>query len=109
MFLRLQNICSNRYERQSIMYLAQALEIWTSNCLWCPIYENFKIYWCFTPEPWQGYGFDNESKKILDSGNIRGQEIKWGDTHHPNFSEKNGEYAGDYLFINIKQTQGVCY
>jgi nitrous-oxide reductase len=56
----------------------------------------------FTPEPWQGYGFDDESKKILDSGKIRGKEITWGDTHHPAFTEKNGEYVGDYLFINDK-------
>ncbi len=67
-----------------------------------PSMRILKYIGVFTPEPWQGYGFDNESKKILDSGNIRGQEIKWGDTHHPNFSEKNGEYIGDYLFINDK-------
>lgn len=72
-----------------------------------PSMRILKYIGVFTPEPWQGYGFDNESKKILDSGNIRGQEIKWGDTHHPNFSEKNGEYAGDYLFINDKANPRV--
>ena len=73
-----------------------------------PSMRILKYIGVFTPEPWQGYGFDNESKKILDSGNIRGQEIKWGDTHHPNFSEKNGEYAGDYLFINDKSKPRVA-
>ncbi len=73
-----------------------------------PSMRILKYIGVFTPEPWQGYGFDNESKKILDSGNIRGQEIKWGDTHHPNFSEKNGEYAGDYLFINDKANPRVA-
>ena len=72
-----------------------------------PSMRILKYIGVFTPEPWQGYGFDNESKKILDSGNIRGQEIKWGDTHHPNFSEKNGEYVGDYLFINDKANPRV--
>lgn len=67
-----------------------------------PSMRIMKYIGVFTPEPWQGYGFDNESKKILESGYIRGQEIKWGDTHHPNFTEKNGEYVGDYLFINDK-------
>lgn len=67
-----------------------------------PSMRILKYIGVFTPEPWQGYGFDNESKKILESGKIRGQEILWGDTHHPNFSEKNGEYVGDYLFINDK-------
>jgi len=67
-----------------------------------PSMRILKYIGVFTPEPWQGYGFDNESKKILESGKIRGQEIAWGDTHHPNFSEKDGEYVGDFLFINDK-------
>lgn len=67
-----------------------------------PSMRIYKYIGVFTPEPWQGYGYDNESKAILKSGAIRGKEISWGDTHHPNFTEKNGEYAGDYLFINDK-------
>ena len=73
-----------------------------------PSMRILKYIGVFTPEPWQGYGFDNESKKILDSGNIRGQEIRWGDTHHPNFSEKNGEFVGDYLFINDKANPRIA-
>jgi nitrous-oxide reductase len=56
----------------------------------------------FTPEPWQGYGYDVESTKILRQGNIRGREINWGDTHHPALSETDGKYDGKYLFINDK-------
>jgi len=56
----------------------------------------------FTPEPWQGYGFDDESKAVLAQGNIRGKQINYGDTHHPAFSETAGEYDGKYLFINDK-------
>jgi nitrous-oxide reductase len=67
-----------------------------------PSMRIMKYIGVFTPEPWQGYGFDNESRKVLESGYIRGQKIEWGDTHHPNFTEKNGEYVGDYLFINDK-------
>jgi nitrous-oxide reductase len=73
-----------------------------------PSMRILKYIGVFTPEPWQGYGFDNESKKILDSGKIRGQEVKWGDTHHPNFSEKNGEFVGDYLFINDKANPRIA-
>ncbi len=72
-----------------------------------PSMRILKYIGVFTPEPWQGYGFDNESKQILESGKMRGQEIAWGDTHHPNFSEKNGEFVGDYLFINDKANPRV--
>ncbi|MCB0333596.1 MAG: Sec-dependent nitrous-oxide reductase, partial [Bdellovibrionales bacterium] len=56
----------------------------------------------FTPEPWQGYGYDEESKRILESGKIDGKEITFGDTHHPAISETNGSYDGQFLFINDK-------
>ncbi|NOR51325.1 MAG: Sec-dependent nitrous-oxide reductase [Gammaproteobacteria bacterium] len=56
----------------------------------------------FTPEPWQGYGFDDESKAVLAQGRINGKDILFGDTHHPAFSETKGEYDGKFLFINDK-------
>jgi nitrous-oxide reductase len=62
----------------------------------------------FTPEPWQGYGFDEDSKKILRQGNIRGREINWGDTHHPALSEVDGKYDGKYLFINDKANPRIA-
>ncbi len=67
-----------------------------------PSMRIYKYIAVFTPEPWQGYGYDNESKAVLAQGKIRGKDITWGDTHHPAFTEKNGEYTGDYLFINDK-------
>jgi len=62
----------------------------------------------FTPEPWQGYGYDVESLKVLRQGNIRGKEINWGDTHHPAISEKNGEYDGRWLAINDKANPRIA-
>ncbi|MET0012085.1 MAG: Sec-dependent nitrous-oxide reductase [Sedimenticola sp.] len=56
----------------------------------------------FTPEPWQGYGFDDESKAVLAQGRVRGKDIVYGDTHHPAISETNGETDGRWLAINDK-------
>jgi nitrous-oxide reductase len=56
----------------------------------------------FTPEPWQGYGFEEESKEVLAQGRMNGRDITWGDTHHPGLSETNGTYDGQFLFINDK-------
>jgi nitrous-oxide reductase len=67
-----------------------------------PSMRILKYIGVFTPEPWQGYGYDQNSKAVLDQGKIDGKDITWGDTHHPAISETNGEYDGQFLFINDK-------
>ncbi|MDM8567575.1 Sec-dependent nitrous-oxide reductase [Candidatus Halobeggiatoa sp. HSG11] len=62
----------------------------------------------FTPEPWQGYGFDDESKAVLAQGKIQGKDINYGDTHHPAISETDGKYDGKYLFINDKANPRIA-
>jgi nitrous-oxide reductase len=62
----------------------------------------------FTPEPWQGYGFDEESKKVLEQGKIRGKDITWGDTHHPALSETDAKVDGKWLIINDKANPRIA-
>lgn len=75
-----------------------------------PSMRILKYIGVFTPEPWQGYGFDEESKKILRDGqppNAK-EPILWGDSHHPAISETNGKYDGQYLFINDKANPRIA-
>ncbi len=72
-----------------------------------PSMRLIKVVGVFTPEPWQGYGFD-DSEKILAEGNIRGKAITYGDTHHPAITETNGDYDGEYVFINDKADARVA-
>ncbi len=67
-----------------------------------PSMRILKYIGVFTPEPWQGYGFDEESKKVLKEGQAPGRDVTWGDSHHPALSETNGAYDGQFLFINDK-------
>lgn len=73
-----------------------------------PSMRLLKYIGVFTPEPWQGYGFDEESKSVLAQGRIQGKDITYGDTHHPALSETNGEYDGKYLFINDKANPRIA-
>lgn len=67
-----------------------------------PSMRNYKTIGVFTPEPWQGYGFSEETKAVLEQGAINGKVMHHGDTHHVALSETEGEYDGRYLFVNEK-------
>jgi nitrous-oxide reductase len=73
-----------------------------------PSMKILKYIAVFTPEPWQGYGFDEDSKAVLRQGNVRGRELNWGDTHHPALSEKDGKYDGKWLAINDKANPRIA-
>ena len=67
-----------------------------------PSMRILKYIGVFTPEPWQGYGYGDESGDVLKQGNRGGLEITWADMHHPALSETGGEYDGKWIFVNDK-------
>jgi nitrous-oxide reductase len=66
-----------------------------------PSMRILKYVGVFTPEPWQGFGYGDESGDVLDAGR-GGVHLTWADMHHPALSETGGEYDGQYLFVNDK-------
>lgn len=74
-----------------------------------PSMRLLKVVGVFTPEPWQGWGYGAESTmEVLDQGKVDGEEVLWGDTHHPALSETDGEYDGEWVFINDKANARIA-
>ncbi|MCU0864322.1 MAG: Sec-dependent nitrous-oxide reductase [Planctomycetes bacterium] len=67
-----------------------------------PSMRILKYVGVFSPEPWQGYGYGDESGEVLRQGNRGGQTLTWADMHHPALSETAGDYDGKYIFVNDK-------
>ncbi|MDX1630685.1 MAG: Sec-dependent nitrous-oxide reductase [Thermoanaerobaculia bacterium] len=67
-----------------------------------PSMRLLKVIGVFTPEPWQGWGYSDETRAVLAEGKVEGRDITWADTHHPALTETEGDYDGEYVFINDK-------
>jgi nitrous-oxide reductase len=73
-----------------------------------PSMRLLKVIAVFSPEPWQGYGYGDQTDALLRSGDPAEGELNWADTHHPALSETDGNYDGEYLFINDKANARVA-
>jgi len=65
-----------------------------------PSMRIYKYVGVFSPEPWQGYGFDDESTLMLKKGSLDNTLLKYGDMRFPALSETEGKYNGKYLFYS---------
>ena len=65
-----------------------------------PSMRIYKYVGVFSPEPWQGYGFDDESSLMLKKNSPDNRIYKYGDMRYPALSETNGKYNGKYLFYS---------
>ncbi|NEV93697.1 Sec-dependent nitrous-oxide reductase [Psychroflexus sp. YR1-1] len=59
----------------------------------------------FSQFPTNGYGYSEESKAML---NTSFGFVPWGDSHHPDISQTNGELDGRWIFINENNTPRVA-
>lgn len=74
-----------------------------------PSMRILKVIAVFTPEPWQGYGYGDQTTALVETGDRESfPDLRWADTHHPALSEKDGDYDGEYLFINDKANARIA-
>jgi nitrous-oxide reductase len=73
-----------------------------------PSMRILKVIAVFTPEPWQGWGYGDQTNSVLAQGKRGGVDLTWADTHHPALSETGGEYDGEFLFINDKANARIA-
>jgi len=64
-----------------------------------PSMRIYKYVGVFSPEPWQGYGYDDESQLLLKKSSLDDRIPWYGDMRFPAYSETNGDYDGKYAFF----------
>ena len=65
----------------------------------------FKVIPVFSVDAEKGYGFSEETKPLL---NTSFGMIPWGDLHHPDLSQTNGEIDGRWVFCNENNTPRIA-
>ena len=59
----------------------------------------------FSVDPEKGWGYSEETKPMLNTSH---GEIPWGDQHHLDLSQTNGELDGRWLFANENNTPRIA-
>ena len=59
----------------------------------------------FSQFPTNGYGYSEETKDMLKTSFGM---VPWGDSHHPDISQTNGEIDGRWIFINENNTPRIA-
>ena len=65
----------------------------------------FKIIPVFSLDGEKGYGFNEETKPMLETSH---GFVPWDDSHHPELSQTNGETDGRWIFINGNNTPRIA-
>lgn len=59
----------------------------------------------FSQAPVNAYGYSEETKAMLNTSH---GFVPWGDAHHPELSQTNGETDGRWIFINENNTPRIA-
>jgi nitrous-oxide reductase len=65
----------------------------------------FRVIPVFSQDPEKGYGYNEETKPMLNTSH---GFVPWGDSHHPDISQTNGELDGRWIFINENNTPRIA-
>jgi nitrous-oxide reductase len=65
----------------------------------------FKVIPVFSVDAEKAWGFNEETKPMLNTSH---GFIPWGDSHHPDISQTNGEVDGRWIFINENNTPRIA-
>ena len=65
----------------------------------------FRVIPVFSQDPEKGYGYNEETKPMLMTSH---GFVPWGDSHHPDISQTNGEVDGRWVFINENNTPRIA-
>ncbi len=65
----------------------------------------FKVIPVFSQDAEKAYGYNEETKPMLETSY---GFVPWGDAHHPDISQTNGELDGRWVFINENNTPRIA-